>query len=85
MITTLSTKGQVVLPLAARMRLGLTPGTRFTCTIREGEIILKPEINRPKKARIVKSKVTGLPVIVPSPGTPPLTAEAVQYALSDFP
>ena len=85
MITTLSTKGQVVLPRAARSQLGLTPGTRFTCIVREGEIILKPEIQRPRKARILKSKVTGLPVIVPPPGTPPLTSEAVKYALTDSP
>jgi hypothetical protein len=37
------------------------------------------------RTRIVKSKVTGLPVIVSPPGTPLLTSERVRELLEDFP
>jgi len=85
MTTTLSTKGQVVLPQPVRKKLGLRPGTRFSCLIREGEIVLTPEIKPAGKARIVRSKFTGLPVIVPPPGAALLTPEMVKLALADFP
>ncbi len=85
MTTTLSTKGQVVLPEPMRKKLGLRPGTRFSCLIREGEIVLTPHLKPAGKTRIVRSKLTGLPVIVPPRGTPPLTPEAVKLALADFP
>ena len=85
MTTTLLTKGQVVLPQPLRKKLGLRAGARFSCLIREGEIVLTPEPKLARRARIVKSKLTGLPVIVPPRGTPPLTSEAVKLALADFP
>lgn len=85
MTTTLSTKGQVVLPQPVRQKLGLRPGTRFSCLIREGEIVLTPQRTPAGKARIVRSKLTGLPVIVPPPGTPTMTLESVKLVLADFP
>lgn len=84
MTTTLSTKGQVALPEAVRTKLGLRPGARFDCLVRKGQIVLTPKV-KPRKARIIKSKLTGLPVLVPPPDAPPLTPEAVRLALSDFP
>ena len=85
MMTTISTKGQVVLPQLARRKLGLEPGTRLRCRVCDGTIVLPPE-PRPAlgKARIARSKVTGLPVIIPPPGVPVLTVDAVREALADF-
>jgi hypothetical protein len=37
------------------------------------------------QARIVISELTGLPVLVPPPGTPPLTSERVRKLLENFP
>jgi AbrB family looped-hinge helix DNA binding protein len=43
MITTLSAKGQIVIPQAVRARHKLKPGTDFTVITRcNGEIILRP-------------------------------------------
>jgi AbrB family looped-hinge helix DNA binding protein len=85
MTTTLSSKGQVVLPKAARRRLGLLPGTRFNCRVQEGEIVLVPESRPATKARPGRNPITGLPVLVPPKGTPPLTSERVRDLLTDFP
>jgi AbrB family looped-hinge helix DNA binding protein len=43
MTTVLSSKGQVVLPQAARRRLGLLPGTAFECRIQGNQIVLIPQ------------------------------------------
>ncbi len=40
MTTTLSSKGQVVLPQAARRRLGLKPGVKLDCRVDGNEIVL---------------------------------------------
>lgn len=37
------------------------------------------------EARIVRSKVTGLPVLISPPETPVLTSERVRELLEDFP
>ena len=37
------------------------------------------------RAYIAKDELTGLPVIVMPPGTPPLTSERVRTWLKDFP
>ncbi|HMM78916.1 MAG TPA: AbrB/MazE/SpoVT family DNA-binding domain-containing protein [Pyrinomonadaceae bacterium] len=44
METRLTTKGQVVIPVAVRNRLGITVGTSLTVEVNDasGEIILKP-------------------------------------------
>ena len=85
MTTMLSSKGQVVLPKGARHRLGLLPGARFTCRVREGEIVLTPEGSPPAKARMGRNPVSGLPVLVPRKGTPPLSSAHVRKLLADFP
>ncbi|MGJ3243025.1 MAG: AbrB/MazE/SpoVT family DNA-binding domain-containing protein [Opitutales bacterium] len=43
MKTKLSSKGQVVLPKAARQALAWPPGTRLQVTVHEGEVTLRPE------------------------------------------
>ena len=85
MTTTLSSKGQVVLPQEARRKLGLHPGARFACAVRDGGIFLKPESQKPTRARIGKSKLSGLPAFIVPAGTPPLTSATVRAMLADFP
>lgn len=85
MTTTLSSKGQVVLPKAARRKLGLLPGTKFACRVRDGEIVLVPEAPAAMKARLGRNAISGLPVLLPPKGTPPLTSERVRELLADFP
>jgi AbrB family looped-hinge helix DNA binding protein len=41
-ITTVSTKGQFVIPAEMRAALGIKPGTRIAVTRAEGKIILEP-------------------------------------------
>ena len=85
MTTTLSSKGQVVLPQAARRKLGLHPGARFACAVRDGGIFLKPDVKKAVAAKIGKSKHSGLPVLIAPAGTPPLTSASVRAMLADFP
>lgn len=85
MTTTLSSKGQVVLPKDARRRLGLLPGTKFACRVRDGEIVLVPETQPAPKVKVTRNALTGLPVLSPPKGTPPLTSERVGELLADFP
>lgn len=40
-VTTLSTKGQVVIPKSMREKLNLKPGTPFVIRILDGKIILE--------------------------------------------
>ncbi|MEY2880753.1 MAG: hypothetical protein RLZZ15_3133 [Verrucomicrobiota bacterium] len=84
MTLTLSTKGQVVLPAAARHKLGLKPGTRLACRVRNGEIVLTPPAPA-AKTRLVRDKLTGILVLASPPGTPPLTGDRVRALLADFP
>lgn len=85
MTTTLSPNGQIVLPPAARRKLGLRPGAQLTCAVQDGGIFLKPDRQKPAKARIGKSKLSGLPALIAPAGTPPLTGAAVRAMLADFP
>ena len=41
--TSLSSKGQLTLPVVIRRRLGLKKGTRLSVELRNGEIILVPK------------------------------------------
>jgi len=88
MTAKLSAEGQIALPEAALAELNLRPGARLDCLVRQGRIVLtlRAQPRRTaRKARILKSKLTGLPAVVPPPGTPPLTPEAVHFVLADFP
>lgn len=85
MTTTLSSKGQVVLPKGARRRLGLLPGTKFLCRVREGAIVLTPEIKPAPKVKTGRNPKSGLPILVPPKKLPPLTSERVRDLLTEFP
>jgi len=43
MKTTLSSKGQVVIPAAIRAQTGLTPGTKLQIHCDGGKVVLEPE------------------------------------------
>ena len=63
MQTTLSSKGQLVLPSAVRRRLHLSQGERLSVEFREGGILLRP-LAQPRTYRTVRHAVSGLPVMV---------------------
>jgi len=85
MKTTVSTKGQVVLPRPIRTRLGLRPGDELEAKVEDGKIVLAPRRKRSRKAHILTDPVTGMPVLTAGTGAPKLTAREVDEILSDFP
>lgn len=64
METTVSSKGQIVLPAAARRRLRLARGDRLTVEFRDGSVLLRP-LNAPRSYKVVKHPVSGLPAMMP--------------------
>ena len=64
METTLSSKGQIVLPAAARRRLHLARGERLAVEFRDGGVFLRP-MNAPRAYKMVNHPVSGLPAMVP--------------------
>jgi AbrB family looped-hinge helix DNA binding protein len=65
METTLSSKGQVVLPAEVRRRLKLTHGSRLSVEIRDGGVLLKSALRAQGYLRR-KHPVSGLTVMVPA-------------------
>jgi AbrB family looped-hinge helix DNA binding protein len=84
MTTTLSSKGQVVLPKQARARLHLRPGAKLTCKVQGDSILLTPEEPITAKGRLIKDAKTGL-LVTQSPPEIKVTSADVRAALSDFP
>jgi AbrB family looped-hinge helix DNA binding protein len=84
MTTTLSSRGQLVIPQRVRHRLGLRAGTRFAVKMERGNVVLAPEERKPA-ARLKRDRKCGLPTFVVPPGTPPMTSDFVRAALADFP
>lgn len=62
METTVSSKGQIVLPAEARRRLRLARGERLAVELREGGLFLRPA-QEPRSYRTVTHSVSGLPVM----------------------
>jgi AbrB family looped-hinge helix DNA binding protein len=85
METKLSTKGQVVLPVQIRRKLGLRTGDSLDTRVEGGCIVLTPRKARSRKVSIVADPVTGLPVLSAGPEAPPLTSKQVREILSEFP
>lgn len=79
MTTTLSSKGQVVIPLEIRKRLGLPAGAVISCEIEDGRIILDPN---PGSQRATMAHESGRPVLVAPPGAPEMSPELVKEILS---
>lgn len=85
MITTLSSKGQVVLPRAARAKLHLVSGTKLECTIQGDSIVLTPQNVIKSSPQLVKNEMTGL-IVTQSPSEIGfVTNDVIRNLLSDFP
>ena len=84
MTTTLSSKGQVVLPRQARVRLHLRPGVKFACKVQGHSIVLTPEHPVTERPRLINDPKSGLR-ITKSPAETKITNEDVRAALIDFP
>ena len=84
MTTTLSSRGQIVLPKQTRARLHLRPGTKFSCKIEGDSIVLTPENRVVGKNKSVKDKSTGL-IVTKTPPEVKVTLDQVRAAMADFP
>jgi len=85
MQTRVSTKGQVVLPAALRLKLGISAGDPLDISIEQDRIVLTVAPKPRLEARIIKDPITGFPVIDVGPDAPVLTSEMVRELLVDFP
>jgi len=85
MQTRVSTKGQVVLPLPLRRKLGIRAGDALDIDVERDRIILSVPAKKKYKARIIEDPITGFPVIDAGPDAPILTSEMVRELLVDFP
>ncbi len=83
--TTLSSKGQVVLPRLVRSKLHLAPGTKLLCEIQGDSVILTPEHPRRLEKEYVTDPQTGLRVTKAFDGSEPVTSEMIKTLLEDFP
>jgi len=79
---TVSTKGQLVIPLHFRKALHLQAGDRVSFSLEGEKLTLQRE--QPKRARLVRGKF-GRPVLVAPPGAPPMTPDRVKAILNEFP
>jgi AbrB family looped-hinge helix DNA binding protein len=85
MQTRVSTKGQIVLPLPLRRKLGLRVGDRLKISVEKDRIVLT-QASKPKyEPRMVKDPVTGFLALDLGPDAPVLTSEMVKELLTDFP
>jgi AbrB family looped-hinge helix DNA binding protein len=85
MTTTLSSKGQIVLPRLARTKLHLSPGAKFTCEVQGDHIILKPQAPKPKRRELVTDDISGLKVTKGNGDECLVTSDMVKAILADFP
>lgn len=85
MIMQLSTKGQVVIPLAIRRQLGLCAGDQLEVKLENGTLLARPRKPARLKASIRTSPHTGLPVAVNPASSKTISSAAVHDALMDFP
>jgi AbrB family looped-hinge helix DNA binding protein len=83
---TISTKGQLVLPLAARTKYRIEPGDQLDLVLQEDEMRLVPRRKQRKfKPRFIKDPITGMDVLTLGPGAPTITSDQVKRLLEDFP
>jgi AbrB family looped-hinge helix DNA binding protein len=83
--TTLSSKGQVVLPRLVRSKLQLAPGTKLRCEIQGDSVILTPEHPRRRNREHIIDPLTGLQVTKSFDDMEPVTTEMIKTLLEDFP
>jgi len=87
METTVTEKGEIIVPVSLSRRLGMKPGDRLNADIKDENIVLSPHSEKKKvrPARIITDSITGLPVIDVGEDAPILTSEMVREMLADFP
>lgn len=79
MTTTLSSKGQIVIPSEIRKKLALSEGTTILCELVDGKIILDPE---PGKMKAILRENSDRPVLIAPEGAPEITPEMVNKILN---
>jgi AbrB family looped-hinge helix DNA binding protein len=85
METTLSTKGQIVLPRSIRQKLALRPGTKFSSRVVNGTVVLTPRTPSAGRPRLVRDAATGLTVTQGAETGAVVTNESIRALLADFP
>jgi bifunctional DNA-binding transcriptional regulator/antitoxin component of YhaV-PrlF toxin-antitoxin module len=85
MDTTLSTKGQLVVPRLARQKLALRAGAKLMCTISKGSLVFTPRVPARGRTRLVRDADSGLMITRGSDPAFVVTSEQVRAALAGFP
>ena len=85
MTTVISTKGQLVMPAAARKALGLKPGDKLRVTLEGHSVRLEPTRSARTPLRIKTNRRTGLPYADLSTAAPTVTLADVKRVLAEFP
>jgi len=85
MRTKLSSKGQVLLPRAAREKLNLVSGIQLECSVQGEAIVLKPKRGKIASPKLVQDKITGLIVTKGAGDQPPVSSKSVRQFLANFP
>jgi len=80
--STLSTKGQLVIPTQYRRALNLRPGDKVEVTLEGRRLIL--ERKSPRAVTLTRGRF-GRPVLVSAPGAPAITTETVNAILDELP
>jgi AbrB family looped-hinge helix DNA binding protein len=80
--STLSTKGQLVIPTQYRTALNLRPGDKVEVMLEGHRLIL--ERRSPRAAKLTRVKF-GRRVLVSAPNAPKITTESVNALLDDLP
>jgi AbrB family looped-hinge helix DNA binding protein len=80
--STLSTKGQLVIPTQYRRALNLRPGDKVEVTLEGQRLIL--ERRSPRAAKLTRGRF-GRPVLVSAPNAPAVTTESVNALLDELP
>jgi AbrB family looped-hinge helix DNA binding protein len=80
--STLSAKGQLVIPTQYRRALNLRPGDKVEVTLEGRRLIL--ERRSPRAAKLTRGRF-GRPVLVSAPNAPKITTETVNAILDDLP
>jgi AbrB family looped-hinge helix DNA binding protein len=85
-ITTMSTKGQIVVPKEIRDRAGIDPGDKIEISL-NGQIVQLKKLGEPERQhlKIKFDRKTGLPHFDVPKDAPPITDEWVKQQLSVFP
>jgi len=80
--STLSTKGQLVIPTRFRKALNLRPGDKIELTLEGHRLVLERGSRR--AARLTRGRF-GRPVLVAAKGAPAMTTESVNAFLDELP